>query len=101
MDVSEKLRRLKRSLDGFISFRKAVFIIGATLMVVLYLGPSFFDWLLGESNYRMGEFDAFWVDLVGPESAKGFDCRQSRVFQRPCLLAWTKSFCPTQRTFAG
>ena len=47
MDPLERMRRWKRSLDGFISVRKAVLIAFAFLVFLLYVGPSIFEWLFG------------------------------------------------------
>lgn len=51
MDPLEKLRRWKRSLDGFITFRKAALIGFCIFVLLLYVGPSFFGWLLGRNQY--------------------------------------------------
>ena len=47
MDPLERMRRWKRSLDGFISVRKAVLIAFAFLVFLLYVRPSIFEWLFG------------------------------------------------------
>lgn len=55
MDYWDRMRRWKRSLDGFISFRKAVFIAGVVFVFILYVGPSVFSWLFGDSRIKFGK----------------------------------------------
>lgn len=55
MDPIEKLRRWKRSLDGFVSFRKAVFIACGVFIFILYAGPSFLGWLFGGGQLVIGK----------------------------------------------
>jgi hypothetical protein len=50
MDPIEKARRWKRSLDGYITFRKAVILALLALAFVLYVGPSIFSWLFSSSK---------------------------------------------------
>ena len=50
MDPLERMRRWKRSLDGFISVRKAVLIAFCFLVFLLYAGPSIFEWLFGDGS---------------------------------------------------
>lgn len=52
MDPLERLRRWKRSLDGYISFRKAVIIAMFIFAFILYVGPSIFSWLFSSSKSR-------------------------------------------------
>lgn len=42
MDVSELIKRGKRVLDGYISYRKAVLVVLVVLVILLYCGPSIF-----------------------------------------------------------
>ena len=51
MDPLERVRRWKRSLDGYISFRKAVLLALVIFAFILYVGPSIFSWLFS-SNHR-------------------------------------------------
>ena len=46
-DIVELGRRLKRSLDGYITYRKAAAILILVLVFFLYLGPGLVSWLLG------------------------------------------------------
>jgi len=52
MDPLERVRRWKRSLDGYVSFRKAVLIILCCLAFILYVGPSIFSWLFLSNRQR-------------------------------------------------
>jgi len=52
MDPLEKVRRWKRSLDGYISFRKAVILAMFVFAFILYVGPSIFSWLFSSSTSR-------------------------------------------------
>jgi len=56
MDPLEKVRRWKRSLDGYVSFRKAVLITLCCLAFILYVGPSIFSWLFLGSNRQKYHF---------------------------------------------
>jgi len=49
-DILEIGRRLKRSLDGYITYRKAAAIIVVTVVFFLYLGPGAVRWLLGRNS---------------------------------------------------
>ncbi|XP_076068171.1 uncharacterized protein KIAA2013 homolog isoform X2 [Oratosquilla oratoria] len=42
MDINDVIKRAKRALDGYISYRKAVLLILVLLVLLLYLGPSIF-----------------------------------------------------------
>nr|XP_045598332.1 uncharacterized protein KIAA2013 homolog isoform X1 [Procambarus clarkii]XP_045598333.1 uncharacterized protein KIAA2013 homolog isoform X1 [Procambarus clarkii] len=42
MDVNEVMKRAKRVLDGYISYRKAVLVVLVLLVIILYSGPSLF-----------------------------------------------------------
>ena len=54
MDVIERLRRLKRSFEGNLSFRKTVILVCFGLGFLLYFGPPFMSWLFGyESKVRI------------------------------------------------
>ena len=55
MDPIEKARRWKRSLDGYITFRKAFFIALIVFGFILYVGPSIFSWLFGTKPQRIGK----------------------------------------------
>ncbi|XP_066957727.1 uncharacterized protein KIAA2013 homolog isoform X1 [Macrobrachium rosenbergii] len=46
MDVSELVKRAKRALDGYISYRKAVLVVLVILVILLYCGPSIFRLVL-------------------------------------------------------
>lgn len=67
MDPIEKIRRWKRSLDGYIAFRKAVLLALFAFAFILYLGPSFFSWLFSsKSNLHYGTVDyyrSFWIEI--------------------------------------
>ena len=52
MDPLEKVRRWKRSLDSYISFRKAVLLAMFIFAFILYVGPSIFSWLFTSSTSR-------------------------------------------------
>jgi len=53
MDPIEKARRWKRSLDGYITFRKAVLLAILAFAFVLYVGPSIFSWLFQSKSTRI------------------------------------------------
>ena len=55
MDAVEKMRRWKRSLDGFISFRKAVLLACVAFVFLLYLGPTIFGWIFGRGYSKLGK----------------------------------------------
>ena len=55
MESLEKMRRWKRSLDGVISFRKAMVLGGCALLFLFYVWPSFFNWLLGGPRLEPGQ----------------------------------------------
>ena len=58
MDPLEKARRWKRSLDGYITFRKAVIVACFTFAFILYVGPSIFSWLFQSKTTRFyGKFE--------------------------------------------
>eukprot|EP00095_Tigriopus_kingsejongensis_P001072 snap_masked-scaffold1123_size61443-processed-gene-0.0 protein:Tk01072 transcript:snap_masked-scaffold1123_size61443-processed-gene-0.0-mRNA-1 annotation:"AGAP010005-PA" len=63
MDWVEKMRRWKRSLDGFISFRKAVFMAFVVFVFILYVAPTLFGWLFGD-----------WTVSPGPEIYTAESC---------------------------
>ena len=46
-DIVELGRRVKRSLDGYITYRKAAAILIIILVFFLYLGPGLVSWILG------------------------------------------------------
>ena len=52
MDPLDRVRRWKRSLDGYISFRKAVIIALFIFAFILYVGPSIFSWLFYSNKSR-------------------------------------------------
>nr|XP_029715209.1 uncharacterized protein KIAA2013 homolog [Aedes albopictus] len=49
-DVSEFTRRLKRTFDGNISYRKLFALLFVVAVFLLYIGPSFLRWLFGSSE---------------------------------------------------
>ena len=49
-DIVEVGRRLKRSLDGYITYRKAGAIVVVVVVFFLYLGPGAVRWLLGKDQ---------------------------------------------------
>merc|ERR1711970_1377972 len=49
-DIVEVGRRLKRSLDGYITYRKAGAIVVVVVVYFLYLGPGAVRWLLGRDQ---------------------------------------------------
>ncbi|XP_055593712.1 uncharacterized protein KIAA2013 homolog [Uranotaenia lowii] len=49
-DTSEFTRRLKRTFDGNISYRKLFLILFVVAVFLLYVGPSFLRWLFGRSE---------------------------------------------------
>ena len=51
-DIVELGRRVKRSLDGYITYRKAAAILLILLVFFLYLGPGLVNWLLGGGRAR-------------------------------------------------
>jgi len=46
MDPIEVIKRFKRGLDGYLSYRKAFLLIVIVFGFLLYLGPSFLRWVL-------------------------------------------------------
>ena len=52
MDPLERVRRWKRSLDGYISFRKAVLLALVIFAFILYVGPTIFSWLFSSNHSR-------------------------------------------------
>lgn len=46
-DHLEKLRRLKRSFEANLTFRKTVILVCCGLVFLVYFGPSFLSWLFG------------------------------------------------------
>lgn len=63
MDASELIKRAKRVLDGYISYRKLVLAVLVLLVVLLYCGPSIFRLVLHTRPSGMGE-DAASRSLV-------------------------------------
>jgi len=54
MDVTERLRRLKRTFEANLSFRKTVILVCFAFGFLLYFGPPFMSWLFGyESKMRI------------------------------------------------
>lgn len=53
-DVSEFTRRLKRTFDGNISYRKLFALLFVVAVFLLYIGPSFLRWLFGSSEPTKG-----------------------------------------------
>jgi len=49
-ELVELGRKLKRSLDGYITYRKAAAILCLVLVFFLYLGPGVINWLLGRDR---------------------------------------------------
>ncbi|CAL4151749.1 unnamed protein product, partial [Meganyctiphanes norvegica] len=47
--MDELMKRGKRVLDGYISYRKAVLLLLVLLVLLLYLGPSFFRMMLNRT----------------------------------------------------
>ena len=52
-DPLEMGKRLKRSLDGYITYRKAVGIAIAVIVFFLYIGPGLLRWLLGSTEHHL------------------------------------------------
>ena len=50
MDLLEVLKRLKRSLDGYITYRKIVAILALLLFFFLYLAPGVLRWISGQDR---------------------------------------------------
>ena len=50
MDFLEVLKRSKRSLDGYITYRKIAAILTLLLFFFLYLAPGAFRWLSGKDR---------------------------------------------------
>jgi len=46
-DLPDRLRRLKRSFEANLTFRKTVILVCISLAFFLYFGPTFFGWLFG------------------------------------------------------
>ena len=51
-DIVELGRKLKRSLDGYITYRKAAAILIVVLVFFLYLGPGVLNWLFGGDQVK-------------------------------------------------
>ncbi|XP_058451613.1 uncharacterized protein KIAA2013 homolog [Malaya genurostris] len=49
-DTSEFSRRLKRTFDGNISYRKLFLLLFFVAVFLLYIGPSFLRWLFGRNE---------------------------------------------------
>lgn len=50
MDLLEVLKRLKRSLDGYITYRKIAAILALLLFFFLYLAPGVLRWISGQDR---------------------------------------------------
>ncbi|XP_063851552.1 uncharacterized protein KIAA2013 homolog isoform X2 [Scylla paramamosain] len=70
MDINEVIKRAKRVLDGYISYRKLVLAVLVLLVILLYCGPSIFRLVLHTRPTGLGEdaasrslamrLDRFW-----------------------------------------
>lgn len=70
MDINEVIKRAKRALDGYISYRKLVLAVLVLLVILLYCGPSIFRLVLHTRPTGLGEdaasrslamrLDRFW-----------------------------------------
>ncbi|KAK3873255.1 hypothetical protein Pcinc_021727 [Petrolisthes cinctipes] len=70
MDTNEIIKRAKRALDGYISYRKLVLLVLVLLVLLLYCGPSIFRLVLHTRPSTLGEdtasrslglrLDRFW-----------------------------------------
>ncbi|XP_058058715.1 uncharacterized protein KIAA2013 homolog [Anopheles bellator] len=49
-DTSDLTRRLKRTFDGNLSYRKLFLVLFIVAVFLLYIGPSFLRWLFGQSE---------------------------------------------------
>ena len=57
MDLLEVLKRSKRSLDGYITYRKIAVILTLLLFFFLYLAPGAFRWLSGKDRVSLLALD--------------------------------------------
>ena len=53
MDLLEVLKRLKRSLDGYITYRKIAAILFLAIVFFLYLAPGALRWLSGNDRVSL------------------------------------------------
>ena len=53
MDLLEVLKRLKRSLDGYITYRKIAAILFPAIIFFLYLAPGALRWLSGNDRVSL------------------------------------------------
>ncbi|KFB40985.1 AGAP010005-PA-like protein [Anopheles sinensis] len=49
-DTSDLTRRLKRTFDGNVSYRKLFLLLFVVAVFLLYIGPSFLRWLFGHAE---------------------------------------------------
>uniref|UniRef100_A0A2M4BH78 Putative conserved plasma membrane protein n=1 Tax=Anopheles marajoara TaxID=58244 RepID=A0A2M4BH78_9DIPT len=54
-DTSDLTRRLKRTFDGNLSYRKLFLLLFVVAVFLLYIGPSFLRWLFGQSEPAKGD----------------------------------------------
>jgi len=65
-DPLEMGRRLKRSLDGYITYRKAAGIAVLIFVFFIYIGPGFLKWIWGSSDtYKPDPLAACLQDKLG------------------------------------
>lgn len=86
MDVNELIKRAKRALDGYISYRKAVLVVLVLLVILLYSGPSIFRLVLHTRPSLTGQdsasrslslrLDRFW------QAAQEYD---AHILHNPAL----------------
>ena len=53
MDLLEVLKRLKRSLDGYITYRKIAVFVSIIVFFFLYLAPGALRWLSGKDRVSL------------------------------------------------
>ena len=89
MDVTEKMRRWKRSLDGYVSFRKAVLLALAAFVLLLYVGPTFLSWLLGLDSAASRRYDANYASCVNDKMlgcVSTYGASNSQLVKRGCHI---------------
>lgn len=56
VDFTELNRRVRRQFDGNINYRRLLLLVFIVAIIILYIGPYIFSWLLGATKETKGMY---------------------------------------------